>query len=434
MRARRPGGSWPIVHRDGGRTDWRAEYATSSTGCRARSGWPAAMAAGSICGSRCPRSRSNVPLDAEAFQRRDSARLRSRSRSRSCGDPGRSRSGVRTDGALTPRGAAHPRPRLRQDEPDAARPGHARRRISRAADDVSVAGAARHADVHAARGPFGIDMRRSGCPPDRTNLVWRAADALWRAAGRAGEPRGLRVRIEKRIPLAGGARRRQQRCGRGAAGAAPSLWSVELTSDRLRRIAAGARRRRALLPRGRNRARARPRRPPVSACPTGPRPGSCSSCSSDSASAPCDAFRVVADAATEHRAASGPPARGRGERSWRRRSSPVIRRSAGSSTALRAVGAHTPAMSGSGSAVFGLFGDRRGGRRRRGRAEPARRVLVTRTLGARRVSTPRPARGTGVAATLDRSDLLYLRQHGTCRRIKPIVYTYRLRHVSYGHS
>ena len=88
-----------------------------------------------------------------------------------------------------------------------------------------------------ARGPFHIACDDPACPVDRTNLVWRAADEIWRAAGRRGEPSGVRVRIEKRIPLAAG-------LGGGSSDAAaslralPPLWGVELDADRLRRIAA----------------------------------------------------------------------------------------------------------------------------------------------------------------------------------------------------
>ena len=89
-----------------------------------------------------------------------------------------------------------------------------------------------------ARGPFQIACDDPACPVDRTNLVWRAADEIWRVAGRRGEPRGVRARIEKRIPLAAG-------LGGGSSDAAASLralvslWGVELGDDDRRRIAAG---------------------------------------------------------------------------------------------------------------------------------------------------------------------------------------------------
>lgn len=42
------------------------------------------------------------------------------------------------------------------------------------------------------------------CPTGSANLVWRAAELAWRAAGRAGAPRGVHVRIQKRIPMQAG--------------------------------------------------------------------------------------------------------------------------------------------------------------------------------------------------------------------------------------
>jgi 4-diphosphocytidyl-2-C-methyl-D-erythritol kinase len=58
------------------------------------------------------------------------------------------------------------------------------------------------------RGAFGLKCRTPGVPLDATNLVWRAAAALWKALGRDGEPRDAVVTIEKTIPpesgLAGG--------------------------------------------------------------------------------------------------------------------------------------------------------------------------------------------------------------------------------------
>lgn len=52
--------------------------------------------------------------------------------------------------------------------------------------------------------PMEIVCDDPACPVVRTNLVWRAADAMWRAAGRRGDPSGLRVRLVKRIPMQAG--------------------------------------------------------------------------------------------------------------------------------------------------------------------------------------------------------------------------------------
>ena len=63
------------------------------------------------------------------------------------------------------------------------------------ADRVTVAfGADAGVDVC---GPFA-----AGCPADRTNLAWRAAEALAGLTGR--ETTGLRITLDKRIPAAGG--------------------------------------------------------------------------------------------------------------------------------------------------------------------------------------------------------------------------------------
>jgi 4-diphosphocytidyl-2-C-methyl-D-erythritol kinase len=52
--------------------------------------------------------------------------------------------------------------------------------------------------------PLVLTCDDPACPADRTNLVWRAARAMWRASGRRGDPKGLRVRLVKRIPLQAG--------------------------------------------------------------------------------------------------------------------------------------------------------------------------------------------------------------------------------------
>jgi 4-diphosphocytidyl-2-C-methyl-D-erythritol kinase len=65
-------------------------------------------------------------------------------------------------------------------------------------------------------GPFLMKCRMPGIPLDQTNLVWKAGAALWTALGRAGEPRDTVVTIEKAIPMQAG-------LGGGSADAAAAL-------------------------------------------------------------------------------------------------------------------------------------------------------------------------------------------------------------------
>ena len=53
-------------------------------------------------------------------------------------------------------------------------------------------------------GPFVLKCRTPGVPLDATNLVWRAAAALWKALGRDGDPCDAVVTIRKMIPLESG--------------------------------------------------------------------------------------------------------------------------------------------------------------------------------------------------------------------------------------
>jgi 4-diphosphocytidyl-2-C-methyl-D-erythritol kinase len=69
------------------------------------------------------------------------------------------------------------------------------------------------------KGPFVLATRAPGVPADRTNLVWRAADLLWRALGRTGEPRDAHVTLDKQIPTAAG-------LGGGSADAAAALVAL----------------------------------------------------------------------------------------------------------------------------------------------------------------------------------------------------------------
>ena len=80
--------------------------------------------------------------------------------------------------------------------------------------------AARHADVHAQRADrFGSPATIPAVPPTDTNLVWRAAERVWRAAGRRGAPGGVRARIDeahsdRRPAWAAAAATRRRRCAR----------------------------------------------------------------------------------------------------------------------------------------------------------------------------------------------------------------------------
>ena len=87
------------------------------------------------------------------------------------------------------------------------------------------------------RGAFELRCSDPSCPADSSNLVWRAAEAVWRAAGRRGELGGVRVRLHKRIPQQAG-------LGGGSSDAAAairgltSFWKVRMSRRRATEIAA----------------------------------------------------------------------------------------------------------------------------------------------------------------------------------------------------
>ena len=87
------------------------------------------------------------------------------------------------------------------------------------------------------QGPFAIECTAPGVPLDRSNLVWRAAEALWRALRRDGPIDGVVVRLDKRIPLQAG-------LGGGSADAAATLvglartWGVAVRPAQLTDVAA----------------------------------------------------------------------------------------------------------------------------------------------------------------------------------------------------
>ena len=80
-------------------------------------------------------------------------------------------------------------------------------------------------------------MLGGGRALDQSNLIWRAAEALWRALRRSGPIYGVGVRLDKRIPLQAG-------LGGGSADAAAALiglartWRVPLRPAQLTDVAA----------------------------------------------------------------------------------------------------------------------------------------------------------------------------------------------------
>lgn len=89
-------------------------------------------------------------------------------------------------------------------------------------------------------GPFAIECDDARVPTDEHNLVWKAAALLWRTAGpgRGDTPRDVVVSLHKRIPAAAG-------LGGGSADAAIALlglshvWDLDLDLPTLSRLAAG---------------------------------------------------------------------------------------------------------------------------------------------------------------------------------------------------
>jgi 4-diphosphocytidyl-2-C-methyl-D-erythritol kinase len=88
------------------------------------------------------------------------------------------------------------------------------------------------------RGAFAVRCAAAGVPAGRGNIVWKAAQELWTAAGRAGEPRDTVVTIEKQIPVQAG-------LGGGSSDAAAALvglrrlWKARVDDERMYEIAAG---------------------------------------------------------------------------------------------------------------------------------------------------------------------------------------------------
>lgn len=73
--------------------------------------------------------------------------------------------------------------------------------------------------IRATRGPFALTCDDPACPVDGTNLIARAAAAMWSAAGRRGAPQGVAIDLKKRIPMQAG-------LGGGSSDAAAALRAL----------------------------------------------------------------------------------------------------------------------------------------------------------------------------------------------------------------
>ena len=86
-------------------------------------------------------------------------------------------------------------------------------------------------------GAFAIECTTAGVPLDASNLVWRAADALWRALRKRPPLSGVLIRLHKSIPLQAG-------LGGGSADAAAALialarlWKAPVRPAQLTDVAA----------------------------------------------------------------------------------------------------------------------------------------------------------------------------------------------------
>lgn len=91
--------------------------------------------------------------------------------------------------------------------------------------------------VETRRGPLTLDGDAELMPLDHTNLVWRAAAALWQASGKSGDPHGVGLRVAKRVPSRAG-------LGGGSSDAAAALvglhrvWRLAIPFAELMSVAA----------------------------------------------------------------------------------------------------------------------------------------------------------------------------------------------------
>ena len=92
--------------------------------------------------------------------------------------------------------------------------------------------------VAARPGPFTVRSRAASMPRDRDNLVWSAAAALWSALGRSGEPSGVAVAVRKVVPAGAGLGGASSDAA-SALRALRQLWAPRAPERLLREVAAG---------------------------------------------------------------------------------------------------------------------------------------------------------------------------------------------------
>jgi 4-diphosphocytidyl-2-C-methyl-D-erythritol kinase len=247
----------------------------------------------------------------------------------------------------------------------------------------------------ASPGPFRIACDDPDCPTDARNLVWRAAELVWKSGRRRGVPRDVVVTIAKRIPIQAGLGGGSSD-GAAAVRALAALWRIRLTRARLHSLAAGMG---ADVPYfleggtvlGRDRGDRLSRlvdQPRAWVVIAVPRFG----VSTREAFSWWD--REVGRPGRAGRATPGGPAGRAGQREISNDLQAVVAKRHPIVSRLVAVlerqGAFQASLSGSGSAVFGLF-TRRSHAERAARAlrrqGPRRLVLVTRTLTRRECAT-----------------------------------------------
>jgi 4-diphosphocytidyl-2-C-methyl-D-erythritol kinase len=236
--------------------------------------------------------------------------------------------------------------------------------------------------VRPIRGPFQLTCDDPACPVDETNLVARAAAHMWTAGGHRGTPRDVAIDLHKRIPMQAG-------LGGGSSDAAATLRALakrwRVGEDKVRAAAAalgadvpyfleggsvlGLERGDLLFP-----LLDLSRASVVLVLPN-------FGVSTKDAFGWFDAADGARGFPTRHR---GPKRAARHDEMVNDLEAPVVARHPDIGriiSALRRAGASQAAMSGSGSAVFGIFSSRLPAVRAAKRlASGPGRVLVTRTL------------------------------------------------------